>query len=291
MPYSSSSSFRQQSKSRSSRDDSFFSQISRDSDRKTCPICLVTIISRRLAVLSPCSHAYCSDCIRKWSNVKRTCPLCNSSFDSWHYRIDFRRRTFSRCKLAPLRLDAELGGGFGDEFRRRPVRRRFGFSLPRGRALSSRSRPLPRRRSFRLSAFEEPDIVAERIIQWRASIYRQKLRAVPLNLTTSSSRSCPQQSVLGSRGSVERIRRVNPWLIRELQAVFGDPDPTIIVHVVTSLYASSLQGVTNDTNFLAPLRPFLHDWTDMFWHELRCFAESSLTMETYDTVVSYDRIT
>uniref|UniRef100_A0A7N0UP31 RING-type E3 ubiquitin transferase n=1 Tax=Kalanchoe fedtschenkoi TaxID=63787 RepID=A0A7N0UP31_KALFE len=282
-----SSSSRPHSKRRPTREECFFNQTSQRLDRKTCPICLTSIASSRLAILSPCSHAYCADCIRKWSAVKRTCPLCNSSFNSWLYRVDSRRRTFGRCKLPPLRQQAAVGGEF-----RRPARNSV-FNRGReepSRSEYSRSRPLPRRRSFRLSASEEPCVVAERVLQWRASIYRQKLRAVPLDSPTSSSRNCSRQRFLGSRGARERIGRVNPWIKRELEAVLADPDPTIIVHVVTSLYASSLEEGTHDSDFLAPLRPFLHEWADMFWHELRCFAESSLTMETYDTVVSYERI-
>lgn len=253
-----------------SRRSSIFNRIA-PHNPQTCPICLSTITTTRLAILSPCSHAYCTHCILKWSDVKRTCPLCNTTFDSWLHRFDFRKRRFDRFTPTPVNSESE-GYGF-----RRPIR--FGFARRR-----EESRRLPRRREFRRSGLEE------RVHEWRASIYREKLRAVRLCLCSSSSRSYPPQSGLGSRDVEERIRRVSPWIRRELKAVLGDPDPTIIVHVVTSLYASSLQGDTSDSDFLAPLRPFLHGWTDMFWHELRCFAESSLTMETYDTVVNYERI-
>lgn len=76
------------------------------------------------------------------------------------------------------------------------------------------------------------------------------------------------------------LQRIEPWVRRELHAILQDPDPTVIVHVATSLYIASLGRESNacsrqlgfEDNFLAPLRPFLHGKTDMFWHELRCLV-------------------
>lgn len=77
------------------------------------------------------------------------------------------------------------------------------------------------------------------------------------------------------------LRRIEPWIQRELEAILGDPDPSIILHVVSSLLfsrhegkhdgssASSTQLSFVNHNFLAPLEPFLHDRTNVFWHELR----------------------
>lgn len=105
-----------------------------------------------------------------------------------------------------------------------------------------------------------------------------------------------EQNISGSDGMRVRIlRRIEPWVRRELQAVLGDPDPSVIVHVATSLYIATLERKVHFSfgqpgagdQFLAGLRAFLLDKTDMFWHELSCFAESSFTMETYDAVVEY----
>lgn len=86
------------------------------------------------------------------------------------------------------------------------------------------------------------------------------------------------QSVPINDGVKERIlQRIEPWIRRELQALLGDGDPSIIVHVATSLFIASLENkdqvlpgrcdVRGDP--LASLRPFLVDRTDVFWHELR----------------------
>ncbi|KAF2605248.1 hypothetical protein F2Q70_00028578 [Brassica cretica] len=88
---------------------------------------------------------------------------------------------------------------------------------------------------------------------------------------------------------------------RELQAVLGDPDPSIIVHFASALFIKRLErenngqsgqggGILVEDQVSSSLGIFLGDKEDTFWHELRCFAESSLTMETYDAVVEYSEV-
>ena len=71
--------------------------------------------------------------------------------------------------------------------------------------------------------------------------------------------------------------RIEPWIRRDLQAILGDPDPYVIVHVASSLYIAAIEKkvhfssvqVDMGEEFLAELRPFLLEKTNMFWHELR----------------------
>ncbi|CAN1164475.1 E3 ubiquitin-protein ligase Topors [Linum perenne] len=236
---------------------------------KTCSICLTELYDhRRTAVISACLHAYCLPCIRRWSEVNRRCPLCNAAFDSWHCRISLSSRMFVTENLpTPIPMKAKSTVAVV------PIPRcRF---LPRIPLRTYRkSESLPWRRT--LSG-------GEGRVRWRASIYDQRLQAVPIADT----------AVLKSDDDI--LRRVEPWIRRELQAVLQDPDPSVIVHVASSLLVASLKqkshsqsghtGVADD--FLDPLRPFLRDRTEIFWHELRNFAASSLNMEAYDEVVNY----
>ena len=66
---------------------------------QSCPICLKDLEARRAAVLTACNHAYCVECIRKWSSLKRKCPLCNAHFDSWFCNISLSSRTFYKERL------------------------------------------------------------------------------------------------------------------------------------------------------------------------------------------------
>lgn len=124
-------------------------------------------------------------------------------------------------------------------------------------------------------------------------MYEQRLQAVPI-LPHSRAFSHVRNGF-----EKERVeQRIRPWIDRELKAILGDSDPSVIVHLVASLWVSSIEekngdpsvGVSGKGEFVEKLRPFLHDHTDMFWHELRCFAESPFTMETYDSVVEYRRL-
>ncbi|KAK4370494.1 hypothetical protein RND71_009969 [Anisodus tanguticus] len=263
--------------------DSRFKRIADACAGKSCPICLCRLHHRRAAVIIPCMHAYCIVCIRGWSDVKRKCPLCNADFDSWFSKISMSSRTFHREKLsARNETNKYLRSRFVSSLADQRVIRRRREEL---NASGYRTRPYPRRRSFDQIEALNPDDITRRIILWRASIYEERLQAVPF-----SSKNCLTQH-MGNRSTKEKIlQRIEPWIRRELQAILGDPDPSIIVHVATSLFMSenthSIQQCVGD-DFLAPLRPFLYERAEMFWHELRCFAESPLSMQTYDTVVEY----
>ncbi|KAK9289205.1 hypothetical protein L1049_017679 [Liquidambar formosana] len=246
--------------------------------RQPCPICLRRIDDRRAAVVTVCMHAYCVECIRKWSNLKRKCPLCNAHFNSWFFNINLYSRTFRKEQLPALNdvknVDVEGGLRHGG---RLVEQRFFRSSRDELNSANSRTRPLPWRRSFGRPGSVPPDVVAERVLQWRASIYTRRLQAVP-----SSSGNCPRQNMSGNNSVKERIlQRIEPWIRRELQAILGDPDPSVIVHVATSLFISSLGEKPNcvgvEDNHVAPLRPFLHEQTNMFWHELRYVTCIQLT--------------
>ncbi|KAM5569048.1 hypothetical protein ABKV19_016525 [Rosa sericea] len=255
---------------------------------QNCPICLGSLEPRSAAVLEACKHAYCLRCIRRWSTLRRKCPLCNSNFDSWFHNIALSSPNFHTQILPPLNTNASRTRS-GEHPRYVMNERR-------------RSRPLPWRRSFGRPGSVAADVIAQRKLQWRASIYGRRLQAVasaPRNrvrvvCACHYSISVPVNDVVKER----MLQRVEPWIRRELQVLLGDRDPSVVVHVATSLFIASLEkkdcvssGQRNVLdNFLEPLRPFLLDRTDMFWHELRCFAESPFNMETYDAVVEYRRL-
>ncbi|KAH7513305.1 hypothetical protein FEM48_Zijuj12G0186000 [Ziziphus jujuba var. spinosa] len=237
---------------------------------KTCPICLENLDLRSSAVLSDCKHAYCLGCIGKWSRLRRKCPLCNADFNSWFSHISLSSGSFHKQHLPPLI----------DTSRKKP---RFQEQHPPQRSVingvHSRTRPLPWRRSFGRPGSVGDDcllicclfhlINCYLFIYFFWAVFEKRLQAVPLS---------HEQNILGNNGVKERIlRRIEPWIRRELQAILGDTDPSIIIHVVASVYISFLElrvhtaspQLDMGDNFLAPLLPFLLDRTNMFWHELR----------------------
>src|ERR1700712_915657 len=44
-----------------------------------CPICLEQISNKSRT--DPCSHEFCLDCLRHWSNDHNFCPVCRQVFD------------------------------------------------------------------------------------------------------------------------------------------------------------------------------------------------------------------
>nr|GEY92172.1 hypothetical protein [Tanacetum cinerariifolium] len=246
-------------------------------NNKTCSICLNNNISNP-SLIPSCLHAYCTDCILKWSEFKRECPLCKAKFTSLFVEIDVESVTYRTLHLAKdVTGPTNNVGGF--RFRTRTQRRAIGISRQELNAVNRRTRPLPRQRSL-----GETDV-----LQWRASIYEQNMRAVPC----PSRRPVEQDSMGRNRYKERLLQRIEPWIHRELHAVLGDPNPGVLVHLVTSLFFSSLEEGTSrpsgeKINYLERLHPFLSERTITFWHELRCFAESTLNMETYDTVVEYE---
>ncbi|XP_076927875.1 uncharacterized protein LOC143591586 [Bidens hawaiensis] len=242
-----------------------------------------------MPVITICLHAYCTDCICKWSDQKRTCPLCNTQFTSLFVQIDFNSMSFRTQHLLPVRESgAKVNDNVRDFDRRRrdfvAQRRAIGISRELN-VVNRRSRPLPKQRSFGQSSMLPPGVGKERILQWRASIYKQNMVAVPCPTRKSLEQGC-----MGRNSNKEMLlKRIEPWIHRELHAVLGDPNPVIFVHLVTSLFISSLER-THENDHLERLQPFLLERMSTFWHELRCFAESSLNMETYDTVVKYEKV-
>ncbi|KAL4398080.1 hypothetical protein S245_002737 [Arachis hypogaea] len=260
----------------------------------SCPICLTDLESRfrEAAVLSPCYHAYCTDCIRRWSHVRRACPLCNSGFAFWFSILRLSSRTF-RKHFLPFHSHSDAN---------QPPR------LPSTRArvavTNGQRRALPRRRSFGRAGLVSADVIAQRKLQWRASIYNQRLQPdyATLRCLERGCKGCGPCNLFlsmgnGTRNAIKRdiLQRIEPWIMRELQALLGDPDPTVIVHVATSQFITWLEEKAKSPSrhlhvgdtFISPLRPFLHDKATIFWHELSCFAEGCHNMDTYDEVVEY----
>ncbi|CAL0330668.1 unnamed protein product [Lupinus luteus] len=265
---------------------------------RNCPICLTHLQPRynEVAVLTRCYHAYCTQCIARWSQLRRICPLCNSLFNSWFsiLNLSFRKHFLPPLHASQPRLPITT---------RRIVGRRI-------RRVDRRA--LQWRRSFGNPASVTALVIAQRKLEWRASIYNNiGLQPDPTTLRCLEARcngcspcklflSMLQQHPSPNKSRKDALKneilqRIKPWIKRELEAVLGDPDPTVIVHVVTSQFIAWLEekarmpsgqcDVGND--FIHPLRPFLHDKASTFWHELSCFGESCYNMETYDAVVQY----
>ncbi|KAG8480935.1 hypothetical protein CXB51_025618 [Gossypium anomalum] len=167
--------------------------------------------------------------------------------------------------------------------------------------VNRRTRPLPWRRSFGRPGTVSPHVIAERKLQWRASVYNRRLQAVPIYHGNGF-----QQNVPRIRNDFEKeklLQRIEPWIQRELEAILGDPDPSIILHVFPRFSSLDMKesmmallplrhsSVLSMTTFLLLWNLFCTTEPTCFGMNsemyTRCFVESPFTMETYDAVVEY----
>eukprot|EP00250_Pteridium_aquilinum_P012912 c21023_g3_i1 orf=113-1462(+) len=285
-----------------------FPQHDQDDSHHTCPICLSPITQSNLTVLRWCMHRFCITCIEKWSCMQRFCPLCKQIFHGWYYNIQ------SPSAFEKKDLTVEASSQASSQIAARGRRERH--PIPRQPTSLSvrRSKPLPWRRAFgfpRRTTSTYPERVAEskadeEALQWRASIYKKNLRAVPVHM---NSRVKVKQAPANDPERKARIeRRLEPWIRRELQAIMGDPDPSLLVHLALSLWlhaVSEREKITeygtsgqrhvhripatefDDGEAVRQLEPILQEKASAFWHELRCFAESPYSLRAYDSVIKY----
>ena len=69
---------------------------------QSCPVCLEDLDVPSSVVLTPCKHAYCAECMHRWSRLRRKCPLCNADFDSWFSHINLSSGNFHKQRLPAL---------------------------------------------------------------------------------------------------------------------------------------------------------------------------------------------
>ncbi|CAD8090749.1 unnamed protein product [Paramecium sonneborni] len=74
------------------------------SKAEQCGICYNAIENQ--GILDSCNHPFCSDCIKKWSNIENTCPLCKKKFtqieSKWN-RVYFQIYTGSLQKSQDIK--------------------------------------------------------------------------------------------------------------------------------------------------------------------------------------------
>ncbi|VDN97558.1 unnamed protein product [Rodentolepis nana] len=65
-------------------------------------------------MLGRCKHIFCYDCIKKWSEAKRTCPLDRTPFDSINILHEIGGAIVEEEKLEPRRL-IQHNGPYSDD--------------------------------------------------------------------------------------------------------------------------------------------------------------------------------
>lgn len=99
----------------------------------------------------------------------------------------------------------------------------------------------------------------------------------------------PPASPLASLTDAPRIKH---WITRDLQALLGEDDVSLLADHVRGVLAEAArrrhEGQAEvDAWAHHQLRPYVGSSVAHFWHEVRCFAGCPYTVQTYDSMVRY----
>jgi len=234
----------------------------------SCPICLEKLDNP--SIPECCFHRFCFICILQWSSLAPSCPLCkkNFSYIIHHVKSEREYKIFHLEQRPSKPKQSSLSSS-------RP-------SSSSSRPSSSSSSSSSSQRSLSLQSITTPSIHHPRSSldthALRRAVYARGLRAHPppsLHFTPSMLQRPPL------------LEKIKTWITRELQAVLQLDNVELLVQVVLSLLK---QYPIHDPAVSEHLKEYLGEHTDIFLHELVCFACSSHpSMAAYDKHVRYDK--
>ncbi|XP_016420956.1 E3 ubiquitin-protein ligase Topors-like isoform X2 [Sinocyclocheilus rhinocerous] len=274
-----------------------------------CPICLDGF--NNVASLDRCLHQFCFRCIHEWSKNKAECPLCKQPFHSIFHSVK-GENDFKEFVLRPPENGAPANAD--------PPERVLRPRVLRGRERRSHRAQNPAPSS---SPPQEDDVMFDGLTDAAALAENQDVQQMVLRLTARrhgsgegrSLRRLRDQDVVAFRRALYRtgvrvrssrdagrqrdisavflrqnpgcLRRLLPWLQRELMVLYGSHGS--LVNIVQNIIISRIMNYNmEDSAIRDELRPFLLARTDHFLHELVSFARSTLNMEVYDQQAVYD---
>ncbi|KAJ3146068.1 hypothetical protein HK101_002370, partial [Irineochytrium annulatum] len=260
----------------------------------TCPICLQPFEDR--SSLVGCGHEFCHECLLRWGEVSRACPMCKRAFDECLHRFttddDFYRYKFPPLAAARSKFPASepprrgIGGwtnGVARGAGRRPraPRRDVAAELERARRRYTGENDEDRRRRLWVEGrvldgeFEEMDGEERRRFVYHHRLFARHVGAGRSGYSTTVT--------------LERFRRdqplrarLLPWLRRELRVLLRDVD----AELVKDLTMAVMERFDLQSDAAAGLlRPFFQERTEQFVHECTAFLRSPFEMDVWDRVV------
>ncbi|KAL1923408.1 uncharacterized protein VTP21DRAFT_8388 [Calcarisporiella thermophila] len=230
---------------------------------ETCSICLQ--IYQDKSLLNSCFHAFCFACILQWIEYARRarCPLCVQPFEYILHDVK-SELDYKKYWVPEFKTESEL---------RQPI---------------DRSRRPNQYRRFQ-RRWQEPieerqlSKTQQEAVERRRYIYRHKLFAMHIGSNRYSKYREVSPTYFSSHP--EAIRRLVPWIRRDLQAILEEENAEIVrEYVIAVLKTHDLRT----ESALELLRPFLEPYTEHFVHELVAFARSPLEIRAYDITVQYN---
>ncbi|GLB42610.1 putative zinc finger, C3HC4 type (RING finger) [Lyophyllum shimeji] len=244
-----------------------------------CSICLQEIVDR--TVIPTCSHEFCFECLKVWSEQSRRCPLCSQSIGEYLIHNIRSKYDFRRHHLTPLRTSPP------------PEQRRTGPVEVIRRRRTARDRE--RERRFREE--RETTDKLERSIEKRRWVYRHDLYAKHV-ASNSYTRYRPYPTPAQFAASPELISKATTFLRRELR-VWDHLDveflTTFTISMMKSIDIRSESAIKLLAEFLDMDAPYVeggrHFNAEHFAHEVYSYLRSPFRdLFVYDTAVQYDAV-
>ncbi|KAJ3091694.1 hypothetical protein HK102_013775 [Quaeritorhiza haematococci] len=111
-------------------------------------------------------------------------------------------------------------------------------------------------------------------------LHRYRTTRVPLSARSANRRRAPIRN-----NASDSIRKLVPWIRRELRAILYDENVEIVKdYIVAVMQKFDLQS----DMAISLLTDFLDNKAELFVHELLCFARSPFDIDAYDVAVQYD---
>jgi E3 ubiquitin-protein ligase Topors len=148
--------------------------------------------------------------------------------------------------------------------------------------IPTKRKPIPIRPARTWGRISESDRKWIQELERRRQIYISKKRAKLRGTTTTSKIPDPSPSYF--KKYPEKMKVLTGWIRRDLNAII----PNLPVEIVREYVQTLLQThhIQSEIAFEL-LSEYLGSNTELFIHELVCFAKSSFSMEDYDKYVQY----
>lgn len=272
----------------------------------TCPICLVDVLDPLArAVTLPCMHSFCRVCLVQWLHIKRNCPVCKGALEGYLFDIK-SDESFQQYLFSPEHPSTSGVGLLAD---RVGTRSRAGHPRPYYWRLRQRLSAEVTARGPTGFHHKGDSGMHDSKLRKRRAVYAKGLRPLHISTGQPGRHSCE---------SPREVARLEQWIDRELRALIGVQDTSILTAFVMALVRSygfsshvgtrhtGAAGVGSTRSRTAQVRrmgqaqdpivvsdpvsaleSLLQGRAEHFWHELRSFATSRMSMDNYDDFVQY----
>ncbi|XP_050543203.1 E3 ubiquitin-protein ligase Topors-like [Daktulosphaira vitifoliae] len=262
-----------------------------------CSICLEELNNKCYS--DSCWHVFCFECLKRWSTIESSCPLCKKGFKFINHTFieqgihetyevpiqgrDASQRIFLRPFADVNRMNLLLD----------LVRRNERLISEQDRGYSHyHQRQFPGESNF--TVFNGHLIRRQTHGQtMRVRVYTDNIWAVPLPDLSGRFRDC---SSAFYRDNPAQMYRLVGFIVRDISAIreiersegLRSDNPNDEDYITNIIMQTIINYEIRESFTTAVLRPFLGEYTDHFCHELHNYATSPNDMIGYDRNVRYN---